>query len=687
MTSGDVEPGMRTTIVLSGESQTLRVPFDARVVGTGAAETVTVASGASVRFGAGDGDAVALPGRLADFSLGTAGNALVAEGAEGTSARVALNGGPAIRFDDGSARAGIGRVDGGTTITLDGEAVGGGIDPAAVTLDTVPGGGSGGTRAPNGVFLDGGDQRIHLPFDASVVGTGASETVRIASGVAVSFTADTGDRVELPGALSAYDVSSGGNQLVLDNGATRASVSLNGEATLAFADGSADAGIEVGDDGLAVTLGGVRVDGDFDADGVTLDENDATAPVSADSGELPPVPKQTGRGLVHTGTPDSDLIEGNRNLASADEISTIRGNGGRDRFVFDNDPTEVAIADFAPGDQLFFTDSLSPADVSVGNGTPEDGAVQVFVGEDIRVDLTNLNAAQDAAISDVASLREAFGENAIAFGESVDTTNTTPGATAPLEVSFAPDTDGFFDGMRSALTDTLAEAWDTWAENLEVAEGADVELELRETGPEEVGNALAATQSIVSPDVPSVPTGDVFIGREVHLPGVTAELRTGTDPNGDEPDVVMGLQESSFEQMAFERGPDGTIPEGQFDALTVLTHELGHALAFDGSINVGPERADGVASAFDQHIRTDSIGGSGFEFDGPNVRAVNDGPVSFGASDPYHIGVDGDLMVGGIRPNETLELSRVDLAILADAGVPVSDSALSPAGDDPVAIV
>jgi len=706
MTNGD---GERNTVVLSGDAQALDLPFGARVVGTGAPETVRVAEGAAVRFSAGDGDAVTLPGSLADHGLSASGNTLIATGSAGTESRIALNGVVTLRFDDGAARARIELVEGRPTVTLGGEPVDDGFERGNVDLGAPDGGGTGTSEAPNSVFLGGAAQTVRVPFPASVVGTAAAETVRVPDGADVQFSANTGDRVELAGTLASHTVSSSGNQLVLADGETRATVGVNGEVTVAFADGSATAGIGFVDGTPRVTLGGEPVGDGFDPAAVALDPDDTGGfgdepgtgddppgddpPGDDDTDDggdpgavLPPPPAAGGPALVLDGTEASENIEGNRNLASDDAIATIAGNGGADRFVFDNDPSEVEIADFAPGDQLFFTDGLGPGDIGVGNGDPADGTVQVFAGEDIRVDLSGLDPARDGAISDVASLRAELGASAIAFGASRDATNTDPDATAPVEVSFTAETDGFFDGMRDALTETLDDAWNAWQTTLNVAEGADVEVELRETGASEIGNALAATQSIVSPDVPSVPAGDTFTGREVHLPGITAELRTGEDPNGDAPDIVMGVQESSFERLAFSRDENGTIPEGQFDGETVFTHELGHALGFDGSVNVAPERADGIASTFDQHIRVNDFTG-GFEFDGPNVRAVNDGdPVSFGPSDPFHIGIDGDLMTGGIPPNDVRAISQLDLAILADAGVPVRDSALT-TEDDPFALV
>ncbi|SDG16155.1 hypothetical protein SAMN05216241_10661 [Limimonas halophila] len=681
MTDGQASPAPRNDIVLSGEAQTLVVPFAADVAGTGAPETVAVARGADVRFAANTDDAVALPGALADYTFSAAGNTLVAEGPDGTVARIGLNAPAALRFDDGTATARLDVTDGRPAVMLGGESVANGVDAANVALATPsPGGGSGASRRPNDIFLNGADQTLRVPFNADVTGTAAAETVQIASGAAVNFSAGDGDRVALAGELDSYDVASRGNQLVLENGGTRAAIGLNGEATLAFADGSASASIAVTDGAAAVTLGGRTVDSGFDAGSVSLDADGAAdnAPGTQDGG-LPPVPAATGRGLVHTGTPAADLIEGNQ------DGGTIAGNGGSDRFVFDNDPTGVTITDFAVDDQLFLTGGRTAADISIGNGDRADGDVQVFAGENTQVTLSNIDPARDDAVSDLASFRDVFGERALGFGQADSDLAATPDATAPLELSFDAETSGFFDGHREGLTDALQEAWSAWQAHLDAAEGADVEIELRETGPDQVGNALAATQSIVSPDVPSVPTGDLFNGREARLPGVVSELRTGADPNGDAPDIVMGLQESSFDRIAFERQADGTVPDGQFDGLTVLIHELGHALGFDGSINVGPDRADGVASTFDQHISTNRFTG-GFEFDGPAVWAVNNGPVIFGPSDPYHIGGDDDLMVGQIDPNETREISQVDLAILADAGVPVSDSALPASVSDPLAV-
>jgi len=134
--------------------------------------------------------------------------------------------------------------------------------------------------ARNLLVMSGGEQTVTLPFPADVRGTAGAEGLRLQPGAIAELRAGAGDVVRLPGALSDYDVSAGGNTLVFDDGdaGTRAEVSLNAEIRMVFDGGAAPAAVRPGPDGIALTLGGEPVDADFDPAQVSL---------APDTGALP----------------------------------------------------------------------------------------------------------------------------------------------------------------------------------------------------------------------------------------------------------------------------------------------------------------------------------------------------------------------------------------------------------------
>lgn len=266
-------------VVLNGEAQTLALPFAADVRGTAAGETVQVPAGATVSFDGNTGDRVELADPLSAFEVSASGNQLALTAGD-TEANISMNDDVDIAFADGSATASIGVGASGVEITLDGTTVGSTFDESVVQLD--PGGASalsgntGDGNPPasdtqNIVVLSGEAQTVRVPFTADVRGTAAGETVQVPDGANMAFSGNTDDEVEFADPFSEFSVSSSGNQIVLENGETRATVSLNDDVAFSFADGSTDASIGQTSQGFAVILGGEVVGSDFDPGNVTLD--------------------------------------------------------------------------------------------------------------------------------------------------------------------------------------------------------------------------------------------------------------------------------------------------------------------------------------------------------------------------------------------------------------------------------
>ena len=274
-----VEPASpgRNLTVLDGSAQTLTVPFDTEVRGTAAGERLIVDRGADVTLAAGSGDGVALPGPLGAYDVSQAGNRLVlARPEDDTRAGVALNAEVEIGFAGGVAQAVIEPGEDGPAIALGGEAVGPGFDPEDAILGAGRPGNPGAPPASdpdNLTVLDGNEQRVEVPFPGRVVGTSAAETVAVpgADG-AVRFTANTDDRVALPGSLADADLAAGGNVLEIDSAGAEAEIALNAAVEIAFADGTATARIAAGE----VRLGGQAVQPGFDPADAAVDRSDVS---------------------------------------------------------------------------------------------------------------------------------------------------------------------------------------------------------------------------------------------------------------------------------------------------------------------------------------------------------------------------------------------------------------------------
>ena len=120
----------------------------------------------------------------------------------------------------------------------------------------------------------------------------------------------------------------------------------------------------------------------------------------------------------------------------------------------------------------------------------------------------------------------------------------------------------------------------------------------------------------------SVTTGfvGVFGGRNTYEQGAAAELRTGIDPNGAEPDVRISFNTTYLrEELWFDPEPlarVAVVDINRTDAMSVALHELGHALAYNGWANGEGTPPQLFWSTFDRWMVST---GSPALFDGPEV--------------------------------------------------------------------
>ncbi len=294
-TDPEPEPGPAPEItpnrvILGGETQTVAVPFAADIVGSAAAETITIPAGAQVSMALNVGDRVIFEQSVFDFTAEREGiNTLVlSHQTDSTEARLTLNADADLSFVDRQLAARIGTVGDAVEILLSsaGLILRDTVDLGTVWVrDTMTANPNDGSAAGNRILLSGDAQSLLIDFNADVVSTAAAETLQIRSGATVSTAGNTGDRVEFDIALADATITREGiNGLVVETASGgRTTVSLNNPVTLAFTDGSAAAEIGVIDSAVELTLGGTIINDDFDPAAVALDSSDAAGFGSSDA--------------------------------------------------------------------------------------------------------------------------------------------------------------------------------------------------------------------------------------------------------------------------------------------------------------------------------------------------------------------------------------------------------------------
>jgi hypothetical protein len=167
--------------------------------------------------------------------------------------------------------------------------------------------------------------------------------------------------------------------------------------------------------------------------------------------------------------------------------------------------------------------------------------------------------------------------------------------------------------------------------------------------------------------------------------GMTAEIRTGADPNGADYDVEILLNpDYAVNELWYDPDPavrTATVDVNRTDAMSTFLHEFGHALGFSGWINGTDGTFPGdYQSTYDEHIVFD---GTDFFFAGAESIAVNGTAPPLTYSNVYHVAnfvprpgenllydvMNGLVFYRGYR----YEISALDLTMLADMGVPIND--------------
>ncbi|MCF4130157.1 DUF4214 domain-containing protein [Methylobacterium sp. SyP6R] len=225
----------------------------------------------------------------------------------------------------------------------------------------------------------------------------------------------------------------------------------------------------------------------------------------------------------------------------------------------------------------------------------------------------------------------------------------------------------------SLLTDTRA-ALDAWASYITGKGSVDVQLNLVSLAGGFLADAGPALELAVDRDG----------ARTVTQSNVITELLTGLDVNGAAPDLTINVNADLLSSLYLNPAPSsgGSVPRGKYDAVSILTHEIGHALGISGARDpaTGALPAN-TETTWDRLVALQPDGTA--YFTGANAQAVYGGPVPVttikNGEQYYHLAnsasdpLSKDLMGGtGLAAGESRSISPLDLAILRDLGLTVS---------------
>jgi hypothetical protein len=248
---------------------------------------------------------------------------------------------------------------------------------------------------------------------------------------------------------------------------------------------------------------------------------------------------------------------------------------------------------------------------------------------------------------------------------------TAPAAHAGITFSVAfDDPAGALTPVRAQIESHVLAAGQRWANYL-VGDGA-IEVVVKTNAAILFAEGRSFTSNFVHPS-------GAF---NVFEQGMTAELRTGVDPNAADADVLIEINpDYANNELWFDPDPNARtaiVDVDHTDAMSTFLHEFGHALGFAGWINptTGAYPGD-YQSTYDERT---SFDGTNFYFTGVETTAVYGAPVPLTFANVSHVanfaprpGEDLllDVMNGLVfYRGSRYDVSPIDVAILHDAGVP-----------------
>lgn len=245
----------------------------------------------------------------------------------------------------------------------------------------------------------------------------------------------------------------------------------------------------------------------------------------------------------------------------------------------------------------------------------------------------------------------------------------------PGEITYSVgfvDPQNEFDALtRQRLTASVQAAGGQWDEVL-VGE-ASIEVQVRATRSIPRGGGASVTSAFIGND-------GVY---NVFEWGMAHEVRTGVDTNGAEPDVEFIFNPDYVSnELWLDPDPFGQgapVPANRTDATSVMLHEFGHAIAYNGwQDNDDGSLPGDFRAPWDGFL--EFTGGDIF-FTGANVVALNGGPAAVTSGNRGHWGnrppragseLIPELMNGVVFERGTrYAITPLDRALLLDVGLSV----------------
>jgi hypothetical protein len=246
------------------------------------------------------------------------------------------------------------------------------------------------------------------------------------------------------------------------------------------------------------------------------------------------------------------------------------------------------------------------------------------------------------------------------------------------------DPSGVYSDFYVPIRDTLLAAANEWGGYFHLS-NASIELGVDFTASSRSGGSSETTAYVKK-------NGALNVFEQ----SVAHEIRTGNDPNGGTRDGHITLNATYLrDELWFDSTPldrsDDVAPASKTDAYSVMLHELGHILGFNGwrDYTTGALPGD-YQSTFDELV---TIDGSGTPFfnGATAMAAYGNQPIPLTYSNLMHFGNDtagaingtgvghpgddlvGDLMNGIVfYRGRRYEISSLDAAVLQDLGLPIS---------------
>jgi len=252
----------------------------------------------------------------------------------------------------------------------------------------------------------------------------------------------------------------------------------------------------------------------------------------------------------------------------------------------------------------------------------------------------------------------------------------TAQATARLDVVF-DDPGAQYTRYYGDLERVTLAAGQAWMDSFSGL-ASNAELSVR------IGFASMATASGRSTSSAWLGTGDD--GLHLYEQGATHELLTGVDSNGSLADIEFIFGTDGYLQSSLWFDPEPTlrlaaVPAQYTDAVSVLLHEFGHALGFNGwRDGVTGDLPGNYQSTFDALVRTQpTAAGTGLFFTGTQSQSLYGAPLPLTQGNYGHLGNDTvdrgrdlrpDLMNGWVfYPGMRYDISPLDLLVMADLGM------------------